>query len=201
MIQTKLKICAGHDGTPHEAYIYKNIKGKKYCKSCTSKLEGSNQPVFKVHVIKKVSNKQKKKNEEKKILVAEDMKFYLRVWKGRFMFEYQGMEMFHTMPKCECCGTHLPEPNMMNFHHILEKRNYPELRHTEWNIAIVCPQCHNRYETNPDTVPYLKQLRVERMNAYLGNKLKANIDERQRRIEEHSGGSDQDASESGDQCD
>lgn len=199
MIQVKLKTCAGHDGTPHEAYIYKNIKGKKYCKSCTFKLEGNDQPVFKVHVIKKVSEKQKKKNLEKKELVAEDMKFYLRVWKERFMFDYHGMDMFHSMPKCQCCGKHLGEPNLMYFHHILEKRNFPDLRHTEWNIAIVCPECHNSYETNPDTVPYLKKLRIQNLNRYYNN-VKTNKDEEQRGNEKPSGRSDQDVTTEGDEC-
>jgi len=72
--------------------------------------------------------------------------------------EYQ----YHTQPKCECCGKELPlEPNLMFFHHILEKRNFPELRHHKENIAIVCAQCHSTYETMPDKVPYLKIKRDE----------------------------------------
>lgn len=159
---SKQKICAGWDGVEHEAYIYKNISGKKYCKYCATKLNPK-KPVFKVHVIKKVSDKQREKLEEKKELRLRDMLFYQKVWENRFT----GMDgdlniMYLVTPRCECCRKLLSrEPNLMYFHHILEKRNFPQLRHEEYNIAIVCPECHSKYETNPDQVPYLKQKREE----------------------------------------
>lgn len=162
-------MCAGFDGNSHEAYIYKNIDGKKYCKSCTLKLEPpkpiESSPIkFKVNVIKKISDKQRVKIEEKKALLEKDKEFYLSVWRHRFMY-YGSVTQewnYFTHPRCEVCEKTLPfEPNLTYFHHILEKRNYPELRHEQKNIAIVCPECHNKYETMPDMVPYLKQKREE----------------------------------------
>lgn len=160
-----MKKCAGFDGIEHEAYIYKNIEGKKYCKSCTFKLEPQ-KPIFKITAIRKVSDKQKIKIEEKKELLEKDKEFYMSVWRSRFMSKcYDGFLedwIYHTAPRCQCCSYILPkEPNLMFFHHILEKRNYPELRHTPENIAILCTNCHNRYETMPDQVPYLVRLRNE----------------------------------------
>lgn len=163
MIKPKLKQCAGFDGVPHQAYIYKNIDGKKYCKSCALKLEPKEYK-FKIHAIKKISDKQKIKLEEKKELLIKDKDFYIEVWKKRFCLDAEGLptQEYIGIPKCEVCGTRLSDiPNLMYFHHILEKRNFPELRHEEWNIAIVCPVCHNKYETMPDLVPYLKQKRDE----------------------------------------
>ena len=151
MVRRK-KICAGCE---QETYIYKNIDGKKYCKSCTFKI----QPV---KVIKKVSNKQVFKLTLKKELLQVDREFYLSLWYKTFgrvknTADESGLDNVEVCPKCECCGTRLWfEPNLMYFHHILEKRNYPEYRHKEWNIAILCSDCHSRYESNPDNVPYLK---------------------------------------------
>lgn len=168
MIKPKLKVCAGFDGVEHEAYIYKNINGRKYCKSCTQKLEPSTYK-FKIHAIRKISEKQKGKIEEKKELIKEDHKFYLDVWYQRFGKvegtedrNENGMCNVLLLPKCEVCGVRLwMEPNATYFHHVLEKRNYPQYRHEAWNIAIVCSECHNKYETMPDMVPYLKLKRDE----------------------------------------
>jgi hypothetical protein len=48
------------------------------------------------------------------------------------------------------------------FHHILEKRqkkfsheDYTAYRHCEWNILLLCWQCHDAYERNPDTRPFI----------------------------------------------
>lgn len=159
-------MCAGCE---QEQYIYKNIGGKKYCKSCTFKLEPP-KLTFKVTVIKKVSEKQKLKVEEKKELVERDKEFYLKCWSDRFMYKESeiGYGQYHSEPRCEVCNKFLTyEPNLTYFHHILEKRNYPELRHEPKNIAIVCTECHNRYEVMPDMVPKL----VERRNKLLASLL------------------------------
>lgn len=156
-MKTKVKICAGFNGIEHEAYIYKNIGGKKYCKSCTFKLSPQKP-------IRKMSDKQVFKMTLKRELLAEDKKFYTEVWIKRFFQETtEGRFKRLVEPHCDNpeCGERLPdEPNMMYFHHILEKRNYPEHRHEPWNIAILCPGCHNLYETYPDKVPYLVQRRA-----------------------------------------
>jgi hypothetical protein len=148
-MQRKTKLCAGFDGKPHEDYIYKNIDGKKYCKSCTFKLQPPK-------AIKKVSEKGKFKLVLKKELLNEDKLFYLRVWNERSWLNSYG----ERTKKCENCSKLLEqEPNLMNFHHILEKRNYPQFRHVEENIAILCPGCHNSYESNPDNIPWLFKMK------------------------------------------
>lgn len=74
-----------------------------------------------------------------------DKTFYMEVWRTR-------------SPYCECCGEPLYEPYLYMFHHILEKRDkkgryddYSMYRHCLWNIMLLCWQCHDAYERNPDT--------------------------------------------------
>jgi len=144
----KKKICAGCNT---EQYIYKNIEGKKYCKSCAYKKEPPK-------AISKVSQKQKFKLILKQDLIQKDKMFYLNIWREAFYVTLPttGEVMLAKSPRCENCGTRLgEEPNMCFFHHILEKRNYPNLRHVPENIAILCKGCHNTYETFPMKVPTL----------------------------------------------
>jgi len=150
-MQSKKKICAG---CLQITYIYKNIEGNKYCKTCAFKLQPPKS-------IAKVSEKQKFKITLKKNLLEDDKIFYKNVWDNRTQGD-PGMDIILHYPRCECCHKGLgSEPNLMHFHHILEKRNYPQYRHSSWNIAILCPDCHNSYELNPDNVPYLKIKKIE----------------------------------------
>jgi 5-methylcytosine-specific restriction endonuclease McrA len=74
-----------------------------------------------------------------------DTAFYLSIW--------------HTREhKCEQCGRYLgSEPLTIYFHHILAKSKYKQYRHSSWNIALVCGDCHSQCETNIDKTPKLKQ--------------------------------------------
>lgn len=144
---SKKKLCAGCNDL---TYIYKNIEGKKYCKTCTQKLQPPKP-------IKKRSEKQVFKINLKKLLVKDDIAFYTKVWDNKF---YGGDYMVNPYCEIPSCRKKLgSEPNMMFFHHILEKRNFPHLRHDPNNIAIICAECHNKYETLPDSVPYLVKKR------------------------------------------
>lgn len=146
-------MCAGCDS---EQYIYKNIEGKKYCKSCTQKLQPPKS-------INKVSKKQMFKISIKQTQIQEDMLFYLNVWKERFYATLtNGDEIMTKSPRCENCSKKLgEEPNLMFFHHILEKRNFPKFRHLPENITILCPDCHSGYETYPDKFPKIQARRSE----------------------------------------
>lgn len=157
-LSPKLKMCRGYGIPAHEAYIYKNIDGYPYCKSCALRKQPPKP-------INKVSTKMKFKMVLKKNLIRDDHQFYLSVWKKRF-YDLSGTLLIRT-PKCECCQKKLGfEPLTTYFHHILEKRNYPELRHEKENIAILCPECHSRYETFPDNVPYLVNLRKTMLDLF-----------------------------------
>lgn len=69
------------------------------------------------------------------------------------------------------------------FHHILEKRNFPEFRHLQQNIAVLCADCHNLYESYPDKVPYLVKLRRYLIALFVKNQ---ENDEQPREHEEYS---------------
>ena len=168
-ILTKKKLCAGFDGVSHEAYIYKNIDGKKYCKSCALKLQPKKS-------IKKMSDKGRFKMILKKKLFEHDKKFYSEVWADRFFVENKNIPGSYIMakaPRCEnpeCRKRLSDKPNLLYFHHILEKRNYPEYRHIAKNIAILCAECHNLYETYPDKVPFLVERRKYLIALFLKTK-------------------------------
>lgn len=159
-MKVKKKECAGFDNKKHQAYIYKQINGKKYCKFCAFKLQLLNQTdALKSNI--------KTKAEIKKELFKKDKNFYFYLWTKRYFVKSSKVAGGYVKigePKCENpkCNKELPnKPNLLYFHHILEKRNYPELRYVEENIAILCADCHSLYETYPDKVPYLTHKRDE----------------------------------------
>lgn len=76
-MERKIKICAGYNGDTHEAYIYKNINGKKYCKSCAYKLSPPKP-------IRKISEKGFKIKLKKKEQYEEDIKFYDNLWNKKY---------------------------------------------------------------------------------------------------------------------
>lgn len=39
--------------------------------------------------------------------------------------------------------------NTCCYSHILSKAKYPEYAGEQWNVEIVCPDCHNLYEMKP----------------------------------------------------
>lgn len=106
----------------------------------------------KKYTIPKVSKKRQKKLEEQKELLKLDEEFYKEVWAA-------------SPHKCQNCDCSLPKtPYNWMFHHLLEKRNYPQFRHTPENIMILCLECHSKAETNVDFAPKIKQRRIEAEN-------------------------------------
>lgn len=106
----------------------------------------------KKYTIPKVSKKRQKKLEEQKELLKLDEEFYKEVWAA-------------SAHKCQNCDCKLPKtPYNWMFHHLLEKRNYPQFRHTPENVAILCLECHSKCETNIDFAPKIKKRRQEAEN-------------------------------------
>lgn len=103
----------------------------------------------KKYVIPKVSKKRQKKLEEQKELLKQDEEFYKEVWAA-------------SPHKCQNCDCKLPKtPYNWMFHHLLEKRNYPQFRHTPENIMILCLTCHSKAETNIDFAPKIQIRRIQ----------------------------------------
>lgn len=103
----------------------------------------------KKYIIPKVSAKRKKQIEQDKITLEHDKEFY--------------KEVYAASPHiCQNCDCRLPkEPQSFMFHHLLEKRNYPQFRYTPENIMILCLTCHSQAETNIDFAPRVKARRME----------------------------------------
>lgn len=103
----------------------------------------------KQYVIPKVSKKRQKKLQDQKVLLEKDEEFYKEVYAA-------------SPHKCQNCDCKLPRnPSNFMFHHLLEKRNYPQYRHVPENIMILCLTCHSKAETNIDFAPRIKQRRLE----------------------------------------
>ena len=132
-------------------------------KSCS--YEGCNNPVFskglcRYHMPKKQVNKISAKGIQKKLdkkdLILEDFAFYLKLWnEERFIYQRQ---------YCYECGKGLSEPLTLYFHHLLPKESYPQFRHLDKNIAIICGDCHTQIHRDKDKVPKLKLLTEQLYN-------------------------------------
>ena len=119
------KICAGWDENSHPAFIWKRIKGKKYCKECSFKLESTKG-------INKVSEKQKKKNIEKKENTEILHRWFDILWK-----KLPGNKL------CTICNTPIYGENLsIYWDHLILKSKYPEFALEEDNIVFLCGDCH-----------------------------------------------------------
>lgn len=105
--------------------------------------------IKKKYTIPKISKKRQNKLKEQKELLQIDEDFYKDVWLA-------------SPHRCQNCNCSLPKvPYNWMFHHLLEKRNYPQYRHIPENIMILCLECHSKVETNIDFAPIAKQRRLD----------------------------------------
>ena len=73
-----------------------------------------------------------KKSQNNFEQISEMQEFFLLIWNKRKKHE------------CENCGKWLgKEPLSYMFDHLLEKSKFPELKHEEDNIMLVCLECHD----------------------------------------------------------
>lgn len=78
-------------------------------------------------------------------LKRSDEAFYQEVWDNRCRV-------------CENCGVGLGnEPNMTFFHHLCPKAKYPQLRHIEENIALLCFSCHSEVHSAKPPIKIIKR--------------------------------------------
>jgi hypothetical protein len=94
--------------------------------------------------IKKVSSKRKEKLMDMKIMHKNDAAFYLEIWQERQHIDYEDQK------------TEITSFSILHFHHVLEKRNYPEYRHCKWNIVLLTWQHHDQVTLNIDKLPRVK---------------------------------------------
>lgn len=79
---------------------------------------------------------------------------------------------------CELSGVSLPDEIMsINYHHILRKESFKNLRHTDWNIVQVSAKIHSQIETNEflltkeqfDKLQLLKNIALYKLKNHLDN--------------------------------
>jgi 5-methylcytosine-specific restriction endonuclease McrA len=144
-MQIKKKMCAGWDENSHSAFIWKKIKGKPYCKSCTYKLEG-------IKSITKVSAKQKIKNNSKAEQTQLRKKMFLDIWSKL------------TKKNCWSCNAYLgEEPLSIFFDHLVEKSKHPELDLVKENIYICCVDCHTKKTMGNPTEAHKKAIKEAKL--------------------------------------
>lgn len=85
--------------------------------------------------LKKSSLKKVPFKKKPKVIDQEEIDkmraFFLSIWSQRPHY-------------CTICGAWLGyEPQSYHFDHILEKSKYPELKHEEHNISLLCLSCHD----------------------------------------------------------
>lgn len=130
-MQAKCRTCAGWDNNTHPAFIWSSIDGRKYCKNCFLRL--------KKPTIKKISDKQKIKNQEN-----SKHTFLLH----RIMYDW--WNSFGILKYCECCNKRLPTMfSTINVHHLLPKAKYKEEALNIDYFMLLCADCHSSWEIMP----------------------------------------------------
>lgn len=119
-------------------------------------------------MIRKVSKKQKIKNEEKKLKTIALHKLFLEIWDERedpsgscYCFE-TGQELKGSIFRQNTCC----------YDHVLEKSKYPEYEFLKSNIIILHPDVHNSKGNNIDSTPKVRKYRDYLLSLHYENKLK-----------------------------
>lgn len=105
--------------------------------------------------LRRVSQKQKIINEQRKEDTKKLHEFFLEIWNK--LPPYRRV--------CYETGQQLRSPPLSTyFHHVLAKKEYPEYRLCEWNIVLLHPDVHDQAEKNIDKTPNVKAYREQLLN-------------------------------------
>lgn len=126
----------------------------------------------KPYSLKKVSDKQKVKNEEKKIQSEKRRQLFLEIFEERCEIEARTGKKF---VRCFETGIRLYEipfkENTCIYHHCLHKSKYPEYDLCKENLVIITPHIHEQVHLNIDKTPKVKAKTEELLNKHLNNEL------------------------------
>jgi hypothetical protein len=104
--------------------------------------------------VRKVTKKQKEKNEIKKKETLEMFSFFLLIWKER-------------KHKSEVSGKWLGDEALsIFFHHILPKSKYPEARLDKDNIILLTFDEHTKVENDPTFYEEINKRRLKLKEKY-----------------------------------
>jgi len=113
--------------------------------------------------IKKLSEKQRVKNQEKAEKSRKLHEWFLSVWDER-----EEMENGRRFVRCFETGVKLYREtyrqNSCVYSHIIPKSKRPDLATEDFNLQIVHPDAHAQYETFPEKAPKQFALKQELLN-------------------------------------
>jgi len=94
--------------------------------------------------------KAKKKKIDKGMLLETDGAFYLHIWQERPHVDYEtGLPIYG-------------EFSLLYFHHVLQKKPFPQYRHCAWNIVLVSWETHGNADArNWKVCPKIGKLTLE----------------------------------------
>lgn len=108
--------------------------------------------------IKKVSEKQRVKNQEKAEKSRILHEWFIQIWKEREGFDKNG----RGYVTCFETGMKLYSDTYMNnsccYHHLILKSKRPDLAFEPENLVIVTPEAHSQTHTDIDKTPKIKEI-------------------------------------------
>lgn len=129
-------------------------------------IKKKNTPLKKGKGIKKISEKGKIKKEERKAWLEELHNWEFSLWDKKV----EESCVYKTGLLCIECGDFLStdtyKHNLCCYSHLISKSSRKDLAMIEENLAIVCPDCHSKFEANPDKTPKQKELRDKMREKY-----------------------------------
>lgn len=114
-----------------------------------------------------MTEKQKKKKEEKALETKELHEWFKTLWKERedengWIRCFETDVLMHRDDYME---------NISVYDHVLEKNRWPEYKFLPENIVIIRPHVHNQKGINIDKTPRIKEYREKLLNLHYENKL------------------------------
>lgn len=120
----------------------------------------------KSYSIKKVSEKQKVKNELKKDQTKERHKMFLEIWDEREETDSAGNKFVRCFETGKRMSRGFYRENTCVYHHCILKSARPDLDLVKENLVIILPEIHNLTHNDIDKTPKIKDF-----TEYLKNKL------------------------------
>lgn len=123
-------------------------------------------------MIKKISEKQKLKNVEKKVQTTKRFALFLELFDERAEIEYRTGDKY---VRCFETGTKLYEKhfkeNSCIYHHLLLKSKFPQYDLCKENIVIITPYTHDLAHSDISRVPKVREETARVFQLHLNDEL------------------------------
>jgi len=114
--------------------------------------------------IKKLSEKQRVKNQEKAEKSRRLHEWFIEIWKEREGFDKSGRGYVTCFETGKKLYSDYYMSNSCCYSHIIPKSKRPDLAMEDFNLQIVHPDAHAQYETFPEKAPKQFALKQELLN-------------------------------------